>query len=113
MAGLGSGNLDRDIILRTAEAIQSPSGDPIFDWENAVDVEVAAEWLPLGTREAWQTQNRLNTYIDGVFIIHYIEPRPAPDNTRIIFNGREYDIKPPMEVGREIGWMIPVIAKGD
>jgi Phage head-tail joining protein len=113
MAGLGAGNLDRDITLRTAVLVQSASGEASYDWPNADEVEVAAEWFPIGSREAWQAQNRLNTYVDGVFVIHDIDPTPEPDKTRIVFEGREFDIKPPLEIGRDIGWSIPVVARGE
>ena len=111
--GLNPGNLDREIILQTAEAVQSDSGEETFDWANADEQTIWAEWLPAGTREAWQAQQRLGAYVDGVFRVYdHLEPRPRPDNTRILFDGRIFDLQPWIEIGREEGLMIPVVARG-
>jgi head-tail adaptor len=103
-----AGRLDRWIVLQTATKTQSASGEDIVDWSDGV--LVAAEWLPAGSREAYQAQQRLGGYVDGVFQIRDRSPRPAPDDSRILFDGRVFDVKPYVEVGRNDGLLIPVVA---
>lgn len=110
--GLNPGNLDREIILQTAEVIQSDSGEEVFDWDHADEQTIWAEWLPADTREAWQAGQRLGAYVDGVFRVYDLETRPQPDNTRILFDGRIFDLKPWIEIGRGEGLMLPVVARG-
>lgn len=108
MSGLNAGDLDREIVLQTATRVQSASGEPIVTW--GADETVWAEWLPAGTKEAWQAQQRLGAYVDGVFRIYDKTPRPTPDDMRILFDGRVFDIKPYIEIGRSEGLEIPVVA---
>lgn len=109
--GLSAGTLDRDIVLQTGTTQQSPSGDPVMVWGG--DVVLQAEWLPAGTREAWNAQQRLGSYVDGVFKIYDITPRQTPNASRILFDGRVFDVKPYVELGRHEGLLIPVTAKGE
>ncbi len=103
--------MDREIVLQTATAVQSASGDPVVTWGD--DVTIWAQWMPGGTREAWQAQQRLGSYVDGVFGIYDMETRPTPDATRILFDGRVFDVKPYIEIGRGEGLLIPVVARGE
>lgn len=111
--GLNAGDLDREIVLQTAPVVQSDSGEESFDWDNAVDATVWAQWFPGGTTETWRAQRRLGSYVEGVFHIYDLSPRPTPNNTRIRFDGRLFDIKPYMEIGRGEGLEIPVVASGE
>lgn len=113
MSGLSAGALDREIVLETAALIQSQSGEQTFDWDGGVATTVWAEWLPAGTREAWHAQSRLGSYVDGVFRIYDMTPRPVPDRTRILFDGRIFDVKPYVEEGRGEGLLVPVVARGE
>jgi len=113
MAGLNAGELDREITLQTAPVVQSDSGEESFDWDNAEEQTIYAQWLPAGTREAWQAQQRLASYVDGVFRIYDMETRPTPNDTRILFDGRVFDLKPYIELGRGEGLEIPVVARGE
>ncbi len=110
---LNAGDLDREIVLQTATKVQSDSGEEVFDWANATSDTIMAEWLPAGTREAWQAQQRLASYVDGVFRMYDRDPRPTPDDTRILFDGKVFDTKPYVEIGRGEGLAIPVIARGE
>src|ERR1051325_5053766 len=110
MAGINAGRLDREIVLQTAELIQSESGETSLDWANADEETVWAQWLPGGTTEAWRAQQRLATTISGVFRIYDRDPRPTPENTRILFDGRLFDLMPYVEIGRGDGLEIPVVA---
>lgn len=112
MAGLDAGLLDREIVLQKAPIVQSESGEETFDWDNAVEETVWAQWLPAGTREAWRAQERLDSYVEGVFRIYDKSPRPTPNDTRILFDDRVFDIKPYVEIGRGEGLEIPVVAHG-
>ncbi len=111
---LDAGARDREIVIQTAPVVQSDSGETSFDWANAEEMTLWAQWLPAGTREAWQAQQRLASYVDGVFHIHDISPRPTPENTRILYDGRLFDVKPYIEIEeRGEGLEIPVIARGE
>lgn len=111
--GVNAGDLDREVILQTATKTQdADTGEEVIDWEAAESETMWAQWLPAGTREAWQASQRLSTYIDGVFRIYYRLPEPDAATNRIIFNGRTYDLKPAIEIERAEGWEIPVVARG-
>ena len=112
--GLNPGNLDREIVLQTAPTVQSDSGEEVFDWDHAEELQVWAEFLAGDTREAWQAGQRLGAYVDGVYRIYDLETRPQPDNTGIVDlrDGRVFDIKPWIEIGRGDGLIIPVVARG-
>lgn len=113
MSGLlPAGAKDRTITLQTATATQDPdTGEVLTDWTIGA-VQLPAQWLPASTREAYQAQQRLAAYIDGVFRIDY-RARPQPDTQRILWEGRTYDIKPPIELGRREAWDIPVVARAE
>jgi len=108
------GLLDREIILQVAVLVQSTTGDPQYDWEHATSHHVWAQWLPGSTREAWEAQQRLASFVDGVYRIYYLDPEPTPENTRVIgHTGRVYDLRPPIEIGRRLGLDLPVVARGE
>lgn len=110
---LEPGLMDREIVLQTATPQQSDSGEVSLDWQNAQEDTIWAQWLPAGTREAWQAQQRLGSYVDGVFRIYDRQPRPTPDTTRILFDGKAFDIRPYVEIGRGEGLEIPAVARGE
>lgn len=114
MATINAGDLDREIVLQTATKTQdTSSGEEVIDWD-AVSEMIWAQWLPAGTREAWQAQQRLASYIDGVYRIYDRSPRPTPEGSRIIgHDGRTYDVKPVIEIGRGEGLDVPVVARGE
>jgi hypothetical protein len=116
MSGLDPGLMTADIVLQTAPVVQSDSGEVVFDWDHAVDQALAAQWLPAGSVEAWRAQQRLTSYVSGVFRIYDLETRPQPDNTRIVFDGRIYDTKPYVEVydgGMVVGLELAAVARGE
>jgi len=117
VSGINAGDLDRQITLITGVKTQdSGSGEEIIVWDaDAPDAAktVWAEWLPAGSREAWQAQQRLESYVDGAWRIYDVSPAPTPDGTRILYNGMVFDVKPPIEIGRSEGWIIPVVARGE
>lgn len=110
---LSIGKMDRRIVLQVAPVVQSASGEETFDWDNAISETVWAEWVPTGTDEKWKSQDRLGAYVDGVFRIHDRTPRPTPNDTRILFDNRVFDIQPYVEVDRRRGLELPVIAHGE
>lgn len=117
MAGLSSGDLDREIRLQVGTPVQTDtSGAVTMDWADVTDEVnpsgyVDAQWLPAGTREAWQAGQRLGAYVDGVYRIQYRSVLPTPDKSRIIgHDGRVYDVKPFIEGGRQDWLDIPVVA---
>lgn len=117
MSGINAGDLDREITLITGVKTQdSGTGEEVITWD-ATDAEAArvvwAQWLPAGTREQWQAQQRLNAYVDGVLRLYDISPRPTPDGTRIRFQSRDFDVKGVVEVGRSEGLELAVTARAD
>lgn len=111
MALINSGNLDREVTVQRVSISQSDSGMQVKTWGG--DVTVWAEWLPAGTREAWQAQQRLSSYVDGVLVTYDMTPRPMPETTRILFDGRIFDVKGWTEIGRKEGLEIAVVAAGE
>ncbi len=120
MAGLDCGLMRAEIVLQTAPTQQSASGETTFDWAHATTQELSAQWLPAGSTEAWRAQQRLESYVSGVFRIYDLDDvasRPGPDNTRILFEGRTYDLKPAVPVydddGAVVGLDLAVVARGE
>lgn len=105
------GDLDRRITLRTAVKTQDEDGAEIRTWGG--DDILWAQWFPGGTRETWQAQQRLGSYIDGVYRIYFRDEPKADLNQIIGHDGRTYDIKPCIEIGRREAWDVPVVAKGE
>jgi head-tail adaptor len=110
--GLSAGKLDREIVLQVASPTQSESGEVTFDWDHAESLTLWAEWLPRGTRETFRFE-REGSYIDGLFRVYDIVPRPTPDNTRILFEDRVFDVQGVTEIGRGEGLDLAVVAHGE
>lgn len=111
---LNAGELDREIVLQTAVMVQDAgSGEAAPDWANATSETIWAQWLPADSREAWQARQRLGAYVEGVFKMYDRETRPSPTLTRIVFDGRTFDTKPYVEIGRGEGLLVPVVARAD
>lgn len=108
---LEAGLMDREIVLQTATKALSASGEEVLTWDDGQTIW--AQWLPAGTSEAWKAQQRLSSYVDGVFRIYDRATRPTPDASRILFDDRVFDVKPYIEIGRGEGLEIPVTAKGE
>lgn len=106
-----AGALNRTIVLRTYTKTQSETtGEEIRTPDDGVSLP--AQWLPGTTREGYQAQQRLGSYIDGVFRIRF-RTRPQPEANDIVWDGRTYDLKPAVEIGYREGWEIPVVARGE
>jgi head-tail adaptor len=110
--GLSAGRLDREIVLQIASPTQSESGAVTFDWDHATSLTLWAEWLPRGMRETFRFE-REGAYIDGLFRVYDIVPRPTPDNTRILFENRVFDVQGVTEIGRGEGLDLAVVAHGE
>lgn len=105
------GLLDREITLQVATTTQDPiTFQEIADWD-PLDT-IRAQWLPGGTKEAWQAR-QIHSEIEGVYKTHYRDD-VLPETVRIVgHDGRLYDVKPPIEIGRREGLLIPVVARGE
>lgn len=113
---LNAGALDRIITLQTATKAPDPSsGEEVFDWDDVAEQQVNAQWLPASAREAWQAGQRLAAYIEGVFVIYDMTPRPTPGASRVFWeeDGRTFDIKGVEEIGRHEGLRLFVTARAD
>lgn len=109
---LNCGQMDREIVIQTAtRSIDPVTGQPIFTWDTGETIW--AQWLPAGSKETWQAQQRFGSYVDGVFRIHDRSPRPTPDTTRIVFDGKTFDVKPYVEIGRGEALDVPAVARGE
>lgn len=114
--GINAGDLDREITVVTGVKTQdSGTGEEVITWDaDAPDAVVLwAQWLPAGTKEVSQAQQRLGSYVEGVFRLYVPYQMPTPDGTRIVWEGRTYDVKPPVVIGRGEGLDIPVVARGE
>lgn len=111
MSGLNAGRLDREITLQTATVLtDDTTGQAITSWDD--EETIWAEWLPSGTREFWQTR-QIHSEIEGVYKTYYRDD-VFPETSRIVgHDGRTYDVKPPIEIGRQEGLLIPVVARGE
>lgn len=116
MSGLNAADLDREITLQRVSRDLSASGDPIETWTNYA-VDVPATWRPGGTTETWRAQQRLGSFIDGVYRIRSMVPIPTPDEWRVIgHDGRTYDLKGCIEdaaYDRDEAFLLSVIAHGE
>lgn len=113
MSGLDAGLMDREVVLKTAVKSQDEdTGEELIDWDQ-LDETLWAQWLPAGTREAFQAQERLGAYVDGVFRMYDHDPRPTPDASLILFDGRLYDVKGVVEIGRGEGIDVVAVARGE
>jgi head-tail adaptor len=104
---LNAGKLNRVLTLQFATPMQSASGEETLDWSRTETV--MGQWLPAGTKEAWQAQQRLEGTIEGVFQVYWRDDID-PATTRIACEGKTYDIRPPIEIGLHEGLQIPVTA---
>ncbi len=120
MAPLDCGLMTAEIVLQTAtKSLDAVTNQEVLTWTPSRNQQLSAQWLPAGSTEAWRAQQRLESYVSGVFRIYDLDDvasRPKADDTRIVFNGRTYDTKPYMEIydeGMVVGLEIPVIARGE
>ena len=113
--GLSAGELDREIVIQTASVIRDANtGAAAPDWDNPSEATIWAKWLPGSTRESFLAQRQVGSYIDGVYQVYDLDTRPDPDTSRIVgHDGRTYDLKPLVEIGRGEGLLLPVVARGE
>lgn len=116
MSGINAGDLDREITLITGVKTQDAgTGEEVITWDaDAPDAArvVWAEWLPAGSREAWQAQNRLEAIVGGVYKIYACSPAPTAAGTRIVDDqGRMFDVQGVIEIGRGDGYELAVVAR--
>jgi head-tail adaptor len=111
--GLNAGQMKWEIVIQTAPVVRTENYEEVLDWDNATSQTVWAQWMPAGTREVWQSQLRPESFVDGLFRIYDLSPRPTPYTTRILFDNRVFDIKPYVEIDQGEGLEIPVVARGE
>jgi head-tail adaptor len=114
MSRMNAGQRDREVTIQTATTTQdAETGEQLIDWDDIDEQVEMAQWFDGNTRETFYAQQRLAAHIEGIFRVAYIA-RPNPATQRIVDeDGRVFDIKPPVEVGRREGWDIPVVARGE
>ncbi len=120
MTGIDCGLMTAEIVIQTATKTEDPAtNQEVLTWDATNDQTLFAQWLPAGSSEAWKAQQRLESYVSGVFRIYDLDDvadRPKADDTRIVFNGRTYDTKPYVEVydeGMVVALDIAVVARGE
>lgn len=110
--GLNVGDRDREITLEFATRTQDPvTGEEVIDWEAIDPLTLYAEWLPGTAIETFRAQQRLESFVEGVFRIEPID-KPDPASTRILWEGQTYDIKGVTEIERKEGWELAVVSRG-
>lgn len=110
--GVNVGDRDREILLQTGTKTRDTvTGEELIDWDAIEPLTLYAEWLPGSSLEAFRAQQRLESYIEGLFRIEPID-RPDPATQRIVWEGRVYDIKGVIEIDRGDGWELPVVSRG-
>lgn len=110
MAAVDPGSLDREITLQLAtKSTNETTGQEVLTWDD--EDTIWAQWLPSGTREFWLAR-QIHSEIEGVYKTYYRDD-VLPDVCRIVgHDGRTYDIKPVVELGRRDGMLIPVVGLG-
>lgn len=108
--GLNVGALDREIVVQTATKTQDDdTGEEVLTWCD--DETIWAQWLDASTTEVYRAQQRLEATIAGIYRVYDMETRPTPEGSRIIgHDGRTYDVKGVIEIGRGEGLEIAVVA---
>lgn len=111
---MASGRMDRQIVLQLADRGQDGDGGELLIWppDGGTEQTLYAEWLPAGTTEVFRAQQRLQSYVEGIFRIHWRDD-VTPEASRILWDGRTFDLKPAIEIGRRRGLEIPVTAHGE
>ncbi len=104
-----AGELDREIEIQTAEQIVDTGGFPSLDWDNATSETVWATWFPAGTTEVYKASQRQEGLIDGLFRMYWRDDID-PASTRIVWDGKTFDVLPPIEGGRQEWLDVPVKA---
>lgn len=113
MSGPGAGTFDREITIQRAPLVQSDSGESRLDWDHPIEEVVWAQWMPLNVKEAYFAEERLASHARGILRMYDMDVRPTPDTTRILWDGRVWDVKPYVEVGRHDWLEILVEARGE
>lgn len=107
---LSAGLLDREIDLQTATtSTDADSGQEYQTWSGDT---VWAQWIPASAREAWRAR-QINSEIAGLFRIYDRSPRPAPNTTQVVFEGKTYDVTGVTEIGRGEGLELEVVARAE
>lgn len=116
MIRINPGDLDREITLITAVKTQnSGTGEEVITWDADAPAArvVWAQWLPAGSKEAWNAQQRLGAYVAGVWRMRDVDPRVTPAGTRIRYAGTDYDVTGVTEIGRGEGLEVSVTARAE
>lgn len=108
MSGLSAGELDREITIESSTSTQDESGDPIVTWAT-LDSDVPAQWFPGSSVEVYRAQQRLEAEIAGIFRVYWRDDITA-EGTRILWDGKTFDVLAPIEGGRQEWLDIPVKA---
>jgi SPP1 family predicted phage head-tail adaptor len=109
---MNAGDLERQITIQTATVTRSGStGSKLTDW-TTVTATTWAEWIPGGTRESF-VGGQTAAYADGVFRIRYRTPVPTAGGSRVVFDGRTYDVAGVIETKRRTELQLVVKARAD
>lgn len=105
-----AGRLDRRIAFQVAREDQSASGEVRLTFVD--HAEVWAERRSQAAREAFKSDQRY-AEVDEVFRIRYRTDVTPDAKMRIAFEGRAYDIKGVLEVGRREGLDVLATARAE
>lgn len=111
--GLSAGLLDTEIVLQYATKTQDAgTGEEVIDWTTLTST-VWAAWKPLKGAERFLAQQQLSAQIEGSFVIYDPAIRPTAGTTRVVYAGETYDIQAVIDLGREEGLELSVVARVD
>ncbi len=102
-----AGIMDRRIELQQKTVIQDTYGEEIETWKKKATIWAGKR--DFRGKEFFAAQ-QLNAEVSGVFCIRY-RPDITPDDHRIIYDGKTYDIKAVTEFGRREGLQLMVEAR--
>lgn len=95
-----AGKMDRRITLQRKSSSGDSFGQPIETWADISGGTVWAEVSPVSGNERWLSQQMI-AEADTLFRIRYMAGLTPLD--RVVYDGRTYDVKSVIEIGRREG----------
>lgn len=107
-----SGALDRRITVERLTTSQDATGEPVETWSDAG--RLFAQRDPKGAIERFSADQRY-AVCNAVFQIRWfsLASQITPQSYRISYRGRTYEILGVEEIGREEGFNLVCVARGD
>lgn len=104
-----AGDLDRSIDIQASTAVQNTVGEPILTWSN-VAASVPARVMPTRGGERFTAQQVVG---DAVVTFRIRYRTGLTVRNRLVYNGKNWDIRDIREIGRREGLEIDATARSD